>query len=207
MKREIKDNIGDDGFTLMELVVVLMLFALVATFSLQAMTGTLRFRDSLAGLDDDTKDVTQMLSLLRSDLTDAVPLLFFSPGGQSSSAIEIAPSQDQIAMSVSGNFDLAGQSTAGFARVIWRFKSGSNQITRQVWPVLIPASSDLASPEVVISNDITGMSFRTLSAVSGWISGGEPDASSGRSNALPRAIEITVETARFGRLNTLVSYP
>ena len=42
---------GDKGLTLLELVVVLSLFALVAVMGLQALSGTMRAQDRLIGVD------------------------------------------------------------------------------------------------------------------------------------------------------------
>ena len=50
-----KDRVQSDaGFTMLEMVVVLALFALIATFSLQALSGTLRARDRLLVADESS---------------------------------------------------------------------------------------------------------------------------------------------------------
>lgn len=197
---------NDHGMTLMELIVVLAVFGLVAILSLQALSGTLRHRDRLVELDTKTAGITTMLSLLRSDLQAAAPLLFHAPDGSIRSAFVINSAQTQLDFSVGGRVDLPGEVSAGIGRVIWRYDVRQGQLTRQSWPVLIPADKTSLSPEVVMSDGVTGMEIRTLDPNRGWVSGTDPN-NSGTSSNLPFAADVILQTADFGRISTLVSYP
>lgn len=196
----------DQGMTLMELIVVLAVFGLVAILSLQALSGTLRHRDRLVEIDKKTSSITMMLSLLRSDLNAAAPLLFHAPDGSIQSAFAINPAQTQLGFSVSGRVDLPGEASARIGRVIWRYDTRQDQLIRQSWPVLIPADTTSLSPEVVLADGITGMEIRTFEPSRGWVSGTDPNVS-GTSSNLPLAVDVILQTADFGRISTLVSYP
>jgi general secretion pathway protein J len=199
-------NPKDRGMTLMELIVVLAVFSLVAILSLQALSGTLRHRDRLVELDTKTADLTLMLSLLRADLNAALPMSFNTPEGEQRSAFDISPARDMVALSVSGKFDLSGESSAGLGRVIWRFDPDQSQLIRQSWPVLIPADFGSLSPEVIVAKGITGMEIRTMTSSYAWVSGDDPTIS-GVSSSLPRAVQVVLQTTDFGRITTLVGYP
>ncbi|MBV1863491.1 MAG: prepilin-type N-terminal cleavage/methylation domain-containing protein [Rhodobacteraceae bacterium] len=196
----------DQGMTLIELIIVLAVFALIATLSLQALSGTLRSRDRLVALEENTADITLALSLLRADLQAAVPLVFHTPGGLDHSALEIAPGGQRLALSLSGQMDLPGVSLAGLGRAIWRFDPARGQLTRASWPVLIPATQAALSPEVVLARGIIGFEIRTMTPEFRWITGPDPNLG-GTGSALPRAVEVTLTSVEFGRISTLVSYP
>lgn len=197
---------ADAGMTLIELILVLAVFALIATMSLQALSGTLRSRDRLVALDQKSKDITLALTLLRADLRAAVPLVFHAPDGQDKPAVLIPSRADGLALSLSGRLGLPGEKLAGLGRVIWRFDPRLGEISRQSWPVLIPADSTSLSPEVVLATGITGLEVRQLTPELRWITGPNPNVS-GASGTLPRALNVIVTSAEFGPLSTLVSYP
>ena len=196
----------DAGMTLIELIIVLAVFALIATMSLQALSGTLRSRDHLVALERETADITRTLTLLRSDLSAAVPLLFHSPGGRSHSAVEILPGGQGFSLSLSGRIDLPGTSLAGLGRVVWRFERGTGILSRSSWPVLIPADGSAQPPTVVMVRDIISMEVRTLNADLRWQTGPNPNFR-GSQSALPRAIDVILTSAKLSRISTVVSYP
>ena len=197
----------DQGFSLMELIVVLMVFALIATFSLQALTGTLRTRDRLVELDETTKDIHLAVTLLRADLQAAVPLAFYGLDGQQSSSLDISPGQDQFAVSVSGRKTLPHEPlTNGFGRVIWRLDRATQTLYRQSWRVLIPADTRSLSPEVPMATGIQSMQIRTLLTQGRWIIGSDPNAG-GTSTRLPHAVDIILTDSHLGAISTVVGYP
>ncbi|GGA29435.1 type II secretion system protein GspJ [Neptunicoccus cionae] len=195
------------GFTLIELIVVLAVFALVATMSLQAMTGTLRTRDRLAGVAEQTAQTTRVLALLRSDLESAVPLEFHDVSGRIRSSFDIAQGSVEMAISVSGRHGLPGEQVTGLGRVIWRYDRGAGVLTRQSWPVLNPADRGSVGPQVVVGEGITGFEVRRLDGDGNWVSGPDPNLGAGSSSGLPRAVDVVIDTDAFGRINTLVAYP
>jgi len=192
--------------TLIELIIVLAVFALIATMSLQALSGTLRNRDRLVALEQTTKNITLALTLLRADLQAAVPLVFYAPDGTRQAAFEIMPGGQGVAFSVSGRQDLPGEDLAGLGRVIWRFDRARGVLLRQSWPVLIPANPAAQTPEVVLATGITALEVRRLTPELLWLSGPDPDSGSA-SSSLPRAIDMRITSAEFGPVSILVSYP
>jgi len=196
----------DAGFSLMELVVVMAVFALVAIMGLQALSGTLRQRDRLVEIDTSTAALMNVMTLMRSDLQAGVPLLFHASDGAAQSAFDISPNQNSFAISVSGKQDLPGEFTAGLGRVTWHLDPASGNLTRQSWPVLNPADSGVASPKVVVATKISRLSFRILSPERIWIAGKNMIAGN-VSSTLPKAVEVSLSTQTHGVVRLLVSYP
>ena len=67
---------ADTGLSLIELVVAMALFAMVAIMGLQSLTGTMRISERLTQIDSDTAELGNAVALLRNDLTSVVPMLF-----------------------------------------------------------------------------------------------------------------------------------
>ncbi|TCK99860.1 type II secretion system protein J (GspJ) [Shimia isoporae] len=207
---------SDAGLSLLELVVAMALFALVAVMGLQLMTGTLRMRDRLETSSTETAELSRSLALLRADIANAAPLLFNPPGdSRPLSALLSTPGGFEI--SVSGQSDLPPVDALGFHRIEWRVTS-EGTLTRQHWPVLAPANATAKSPEQTVLSGVSSLSLRTYWPVRGWVDGTNdpnpapattapaqdsdrgPLAANGYTDQLPVAVEITLRTRDFGNL-------
>lgn len=212
----------DRGLTLIELVVAMAIFALVAVMGLQALTGAMRMRDRLAGIDAETAELGLALGLLRADLRALVPLLFHPPGGGTESALDLR--EQVLALSLAGQPDLSPRPGPGLQRAEWRLDAETGTLRRRVWPALYPAQSEVAAPEVVLLTGLRGWSLRSHWPDQGWVAGVTsgvlqsappvPGADSDEglralpdsySSTLPQAIELTLETEDFGRIVLLES--
>lgn len=196
----------NSGFTMLELVVVLALFALIATFSLQALSGMLRARDSLQAVDKDTEKMTRTLALLRADMNAAIPVNFTKPDGTNVSAVDISDAGNSISLSVGGRLDFAGTQTTGMGRVTWRWDPNSAQLSRKMWPVLTPEAETAQSPAVIMMQDVVGLEVYRLINTSIWERGRDRTIF-GAASTLPKALEIRLTTKRWGIISTKVAYP
>ncbi|MDU8912178.1 type II secretion system protein GspJ [Aestuariicoccus sp. MJ-SS9] len=200
----------DRGLTLIELVAAMAVFALIAVMGLQALTGSLRMRDALASRAEAATDLALATALLRQDLSGALPMLFFPPGG--------APPRSAMAEDGAG-FALSrgGLPGARIGRVEWRLSDGA--LTRRVWPTLTPASPAQKSPAVPVLDGIAALSWRSHWPGAGWVPGLRPPAGQPRrtdapatdsdrssaapesySDAVPQAVELTLITRDFGTI-------
>lgn len=203
--RSLKDT---RGLTLIELVVAMAIFALVAVMGLQSLTGTLSIRDRLVEIDSDQAALSQAVAMLRSDLSAVLPMLFFPPDRQApQSALRLAAGGRELQLSVGGQPD--GTNTDARQRVIWRLDSASGELSRQQWRSLTPANTSARQPEVLFLTGVQRLEVRSYWAGLGWVSGvrlpggvapaqgaGDEDAGGVApevySDLLPRAIEITL---------------
>jgi len=195
----------DSGITLIELVVAMALFALVAAMSLQAITGMLRARDHLLVLSGDTARLSLALTLLRQDLSAAVPILFYTPGGRPASALDITPPGPRLSLSVAGQAGAATPDFTGFHRVEWQFDPANARLMRRVWPALQPAARSQVAPAVEMLTGVRGFELRLYRGEAGWQSWRDlpPGQIDGR---LPDAIEVTLATDRFGALTLIETF-
>ena len=215
----------DRGLTLIELVVAMSVFALVAIMGLQSLSGSLGQRDRLTARADQTDALGQGLALMRNDLSAALPMFFFPPRqGAPASAIRGARGGQGFGLSLGGQPGLTlqggGVDATQKQRVDWQFDAARQQLTRAVWPTLYPVDAAQQGPQVPVLDGVTGFGLRSYWVGQGWVDGLRPpqggqgvaSAASGDddkvgeaapeiySNTLPRAVEITLETRDFGQI-------
>ncbi|MBD3664939.1 hypothetical protein H9Q16_13485 [Sulfitobacter sp. TSTF-M16] len=207
--------------SLIELVVAMAIFALIAVMGVQSLSGMLRMRDRLVAMDDKTAALGQTLGLLRNDLSAVMPMVFFPPGRAApQSAIRLTDGSTRLAFSVAGQPDLKGVRPGGrIERVEWRLDQTSATLHRRAWQTLIPASPQALSPEIAVMNGVTGMTVRSFWPGAGWqtgiaspfsaapvgssdgdVAGGAPEV---YSDLIPSAIEVTLVTESHGSLRLL----
>lgn len=200
---------ADRGVTLLELVVVLSIFALVAVMGLQAMSGMLRARDRLGAADDKAATLARGLTLLRTDLKSAAGLPFWPPDAIEPDPAFVDHSADAgwFALTTAGQPVLPEAPLAGQSRVIWRLDRAAGRLIRQAWPVLRPASDKALAPPATVFEAIDGLRVRAFAGnEEGWVPDwGLPDSE--LRPFLPRAIEVTIESEAYGPLRVVVAYP
>lgn len=178
------------GFTLLELVVSLAIFTLVAAMGLQAVTGTLHQNRVLDQSQADMVEIQRLMTQLRRDLDAAVPVPFTTPLGDQEPAYQAE--EGRLRLSLGGQMRLTESRDsldAGFARVIWTHDAAAGTLTRQVWPVLAPRDPDQIGPARVMLSGVTGLTV-TASDAQGPA-------------ALPRQIAVRIDTERHGRLDVV----
>lgn len=183
------------GFTLLELMVALALFSLVAVMSLQVLTGAVHQRGVIERQDQDSAALLRQMALLRADLESLVPLPFTPPlGGQEAAFF---PTESGLEISLGGQARLGGGAEAGpgegsredgFQRVIWQFDAQAETLSRGIWPVLHPRDPAQRGPDVVMLEGVTAFQVSPSEA----------------SETTPRLVEITFETRRHGPLRLVV---
>lgn len=208
----------DRGLTLIELVVAMALFALIAVMGVQALSGSLRMRDRLAEIDTETAQLGTALALLRHDLGAVVPLRFFAPGAPPAPAVALDPAGRVLGLSLAGQPALVPRPGPGLARVDWRFDPGTGTLARRHRDALYPAAPGRPAPEVTVLTGVDGWRLRSFWPGQGWRDGVPApagpgpedrtvDADDGRraivnryAGALPAALELTLELRGRGRI-------
>ncbi len=190
----------DTGFSLLELVVVLAIFAMVALIGTQVIRATVTTDRRLSALSESGEELAVALALLRRDLGAAIGIGFITPSGAGERALRVGA--DGFSLSVGGLAGLPG-SSAGLGRVVWRLDPGSGQLTRRVWTTLAPGSDRAASPEVVVLTDVTGIAVQSFTPETGWQPGYAADPRT--PDALPHGLRVRLDHRRHNRLDTLVA--
>lgn len=206
----------DQGLSLMELVVAMAVFALVAVMGLQSLTGLLRSRDQLVRTGDAASELGAGLAMLRHDMDAVVPMLFFPPE-RATPLSALTTDASGFAMSLGGQPGfVATGTTSSTQRSQWQLDNATGTLQRQVWSVLNPASTSALTPQIAVLQDVTDLRFRSYWSGLGWRDGwanpnvsfapplADGDQTGGApevySDTLPRAIEITIDTKHHGAI-------
>ncbi|MYM55953.1 type II secretion system protein GspJ [Thalassovita mangrovi] len=213
------------GITLIELVVAMAIFALVAVMGAQALTGMIRMRDDLSDRSDGNAELAQAASLIRADLSAALPMLFYPPdNGAPQSAMR--QRGDVFALTVGGQPVMRpgpGGDLPATARqrVEYRLDRDTRTLLRRSWAALTPARTEALSPEMPVMTGVTALRLRSYWDQIGWVDGVAPPRAVLRdsqqasdndqsgaapevySSALPLAIELTLDTESHGAIPLL----
>ena len=186
------------GFTLIELVAALAIFALVAVMAAQALNGALRQRDALAARDDAAIVLGRSLALLRRDLEASLPMVFVAADADvPEPALRlIGGPAGGFALSIGGNPRLQGEPGAGMARVQWRVDPARDMLTRQHWPGLAPAGAGGAGPRRDMLGGVTALRIEPLGDWADQLE--HPDA-------LPEGFAVIIESRQHGQLRLVVA--
>lgn len=208
------------GLTLIELVVAMSVFALVAIMGVQSLTGTLRQRDRASVSAAESHELGQIVGLIRRDLSTMLPLKFYPPGGgRTLSALRSVPGQVEMSVTITQAY--APLNTGQLAgRVEYRLDAASGTLRRAEWATAWPVNNAARGPDVVVMEGVRALRLRSFWGGTGWINGAQPAhlqaalaqqrSSEGQdvaqfapevySDVLPLAVEITLVTDQFGEI-------
>ncbi|HZZ94354.1 MAG TPA: type II secretion system minor pseudopilin GspJ [Usitatibacter sp.] len=193
------------GFTLVELLVALAIFALLSGFAYRSLTAMLDAREKLREEARKWRDVAVFVSRLERDLGSILPRLARGPSGAVLSPVSSALStQDEgegLAITRSGS-PLQEGVLAAPQRVAYRLREGN--VERLSWAALDAAPREEPAA-IAILGPVRSLAFRFLDPKSGeWRLAWAP---AGSAQPVPAAVEMTVELASGEKIVRLVDLP
>ena len=181
------------GFTLVELLVALAIFAIMSGFAYRGLTAMLESREALARESRKWRDISLFVGRVERDLAALLPeRRATSPSGTPlaalSSAIDSTPGPMGLALSRSGNM-LAGNASAAPQRVAYRLREG--RVERLAWASVDASPREEPQPVAVLGN-VAALAFRFMDPKGEWrASWGLP----GTKEPRPAAVEMAVTLA------------
>jgi general secretion pathway protein J len=190
------------GFTLVELLVALAIFALMSGFAYRGLTAMLDSREALQKESRKWRDVALFVGRLERDLAAALPRRAYAPSGTPlapiSSSLDSTAAPGGLAVTRSGNA-LMENTLSAPQRVAWRLQD--SRVERLTWASVDAAPRDqpVATP---ILDSVTALTFRYLDSKSlEWRPVWSPP---GNDEGLPAAVEMTLTLASGERIVRLV---
>lgn len=182
---------AEHGFTLVEMLVALLIFAMIAAagvgllrFSIDAQAATKTRLDALAS-------ERRVEALIASDAAQAVPRVTRNEAGDSVQAFD--GDQSGFTLVRAGVDPLEDSIRPGLQKVSYALEGG--RLVRRIWPMLDGAQP---GPPVTLADRVATITWRYRSK-DGWREVWDPI----RPDLLPRAIEMVVRPERGPELRYL----
>jgi len=194
------------GFTLVELLVAVAIFALIAGFAYRSLNAMLESREALQKESRKWRDVALFVGRVERDLESVLPRVAQSSSGTPlapvSSTLDVLSAGEGLALTRSGS-PLQENALAAPQRVAYRIRAGA--IERLTWSS-VDAAPRLDPSVVRVLPQAASLAFRFLDPKNGeWrLSWGLPG--SGEANA-PAAVEMTLQLASGETIVRLVDLP
>jgi general secretion pathway protein J len=193
------------GFTLLELLVALAIFSLIAVMSYNGLKVVLNTQAATEIQADALAEMQKVYLLMQRDIEQVVPRPVRDEYGDEQPALT---GDDALQLTRGGWSNPAGRLRSSLQRVGYAFEDG--QLVRYSWGVLDRAQDSEPQRQVLVG-DVEEMTIRYLSANNEWQERWPNPLAVAEVNVpgagLPRAVEVTLEHERFGPLVWLFRLP
>lgn len=193
------------GFTLLEILVALAIFALLTAISYTGLNAVLDSREQLAAENQKWRDLALVFGRLEQDIANAVPRSIRDSSGLNAPALagqENRRNEDepQLALTRTGFAGRAGN-LAALQRVGYRLKQ--RNLEQLVYPVLDQAP--LTLPQALpLASGISAFQLRYLDSRGAW----QPNwPVAGTQDAMPVAVEVAITLAPEERITRIFLLP
>lgn len=189
-------SVPRNGFTLVEMLVALTIFALLAAGGTGLLRASLDTQTAVDARLAELGDIGRLHALLSSDLGQAVSRVTRAPDGVRPSFVGNSSGMQFVA---AGWTNLDGSARSELRRVAWKVSNGD--FSRVGNPQL--DGSDEGAMAASLARDLTSASLRYRKRDGSW----SPTFDSNEQEPLPAAVELTLTKARSAPLIFVFALP
>ncbi|TAM09612.1 MAG: type II secretion system protein GspJ [Nevskiaceae bacterium] len=208
------------GFTLLEMIVVIGLFALVAAMAYGGLMAVMKTRAALEQRFDRMADLQKAYWLLRDDFQNGVARPILDENGVLQPALRYIALEREVDFTRGGWTNPLRLPRSTLRRVGYWWDSDKKALMRRTWPVLDRAPQTQAVDTTLLT-DVDGVMWQFLDGNAQWqgqwptqqaaIQGAAQAAAQTATNPAgalqspppPVAVELTINTSDWGRLRFL----
>ncbi len=193
-----------NGFTLIEVMVALAVFGVMALLAYMSLGQTLANADMLTSRMDRLQSVQRTISYLSSELLQAAPRsVRVELGDAPVPALQSSFGSDfSLQLTHGGWPNPAGVPRSTLQRTAYRIEDG--ELVRYHWNVLDRTANNTALATVMLEN-VDSLTFRFLQLNDEWTEQWPPIGAQATSNTnLPRAVEIVLVLPDEGEITRIV---
>ncbi len=201
-------NTRSSGFTLLEVLIAIAIFALLALGTYRMLSSVLASDETIRRHETQLRDLQRAFQVLESDLNQAGPRPIRDAYGDAQPALRGENQPTALEFSRLGWRNPLQRPRADWQRVRWQLEGETLQ--RRYWNVLDQAVDSQPQVQQVLA-EVQGWEVRYLDSQGNWL-GQWPAGQTGENPAsllprLPRAVEIRLEHRRYGLLTRLLRLP
>ncbi|MEM7304075.1 MAG: type II secretion system minor pseudopilin GspJ [Pseudomonadota bacterium] len=192
------------GFTLIEVVIALTVFAILGTMAFSGLNAILKWQ---ADLEDQSKQLVAIqltMKYLERDINQVISRTVRDQYGDSQPAFS-ASGENELSFTYSGWRNPAGLSRSNIQRVSYRIDEDDNLI-RQSWNRLDGAIYEDAR-DVILIEGIEEINWEFISEGSEEIDQWPPLNVDPNFSGLPMAVAVTFNVKPFGEINRIFTLP
>lgn len=196
------------GFTLLELLVALSIFTVLATMAYTALNSVLNARKQVEAKSARLTALQTTFMVLQRDIEQAAARGIRDEFGDNQPALQGGGvGTTVLSLTRNGWRNPLGLARSHLQRVAYLFNN--KQLIRQSWSILDRAPNTEAYSEVLL-DEVSAVDVRFLTQDAQWLGYWPPQANgaqAGNSVALPRAVEISLGVEGWGRITRLFRVP
>lgn len=202
---------GQDGFTLLEVLIAVTLTAVIGLGVWQVINGVVNSRDRVNELAEQFDALQQTMLLLERDILQVVNRPARDLFGDFQPALSSRDNEFALLLTRQGWRNPLGLRRSGLQRVGWEHTG--TELRRRYWPMVDQGQEDDSRDRLVLEG-VTRLQVRFLDSDRTWrtewptdelmaamMPGNRPDA------PLPLGLELTLEHQRFGILIRTFALP
>ena len=201
------------GFTLLELLIAIALFALLGLATYRMLEAVMRSDEVVRAQEVQLRELGRAMWSLERDITQALPRPVRDGYGDEQNAFigQMAGAEDGVSLELtrSGWRNPTGMRRANLQRVRWRL--AGDTLERVYWVVLDRDVDSEPRVQPVLDN-VQALRLRYLDAENTWheewppfdFGRGNPEEQARR---LPLAVEVSVDHQRYGTITRLLRLP
>ena len=194
------------GFTLLELLIAVAIFALIGAMAYSGLQQVLNQQARTREASQRLSDLQKAYRIMQRDLEQLVERKIRNEFGDTVEALVGGSGFDGVAFSRAGRANPAGFVRSNLQRVA--YVPDQETLLRRTWRVLDRAQ-DTQPDEQVLVEGLRRFSMRFLNDGNEWQDRWPPQAQGGgiASAGLPRAVEVQLELDDLGTINWLFALP
>ncbi len=180
------------GFTLVEMMVSLLIFAMLTAAGVALLSFSVKAQATADARLGELSKIRRAAAILTADLAQTTPRLSRDEAGTVHQAFEGGTGQDSGALLelVRGGWEnLDNASRPSLQKVEYRL--AGEVLERRAWRFVDGAA---AMPPVPVLDGVRSVRLRFRDSDGNWRERWDPE----RITALPRAVEVTIDTASYG---------
>lgn len=196
------------GFTLLELLVAVAIFAVLGTLGYGALRQALLAREQITAHSDDLKQLQMAMTLLERDLGQWVPRSVRDQlGDRRAPLVWTGGPGAVLELTRGGHVNPGALPRSDLLRVSYEWRDGA--LLRRAWPVLdrVPGS-DIAGQALL--DEVENLEWRFLDRAGHWHPTWPPSQATGAavpgtSSSAPVAVEVIIERPPWGRIRRVIA--